>query len=73
MPSNCVDRRRAMLVIGAIVVAAGPALAAPPAAKPLVAEVGRELVDLPQCGVFHDGKAVAVDGPRRTLRRRTLD
>ena len=68
MPTNCMTRCRFVLMLGtiaaSIVAAVGPALAAPPAAKPFGAEVGRDQIDLPQCRVFHDGTPAATDEPR---------
>ena len=51
-------------IAASIVAAAGPTLAAPPAAKPFGAEVGRDQIDLHQCRVFHDGTPAAADEPR---------
>jgi hypothetical protein len=64
MPSNRLARCRFVLMLGTIVAAAGPTLAAPPAAKPFGAEVGRDLIDLPQCRVFHEGTPAAADESR---------
>ena len=57
-------QRPVVLMLIAIMAAAGPAWAAPPAAQPFASVVGRDLLDLPECRALHDGKPATADEPR---------
>ena len=60
----CLLQRPVALMLFAIVAVADTALAAPPTVQPFSSAVGRELIDLPECRVFHDGTAAPADAPR---------
>jgi hypothetical protein len=64
MPFSSIVRCSRVLMLGTIVAFGGTALAAPPAVQPFGSAVGRDLIDLPQCRVVHDGKPAAADEPR---------